>query len=263
MQRLQSAHVIVTGGASGIGRAIATRFVAEDADVTVLDLPGALEDADASATGSIARACDVTDEVSVAEAIAAVLDRCGSIEVLVNCAGVVEKSEATETTLASWNRVLGVNLTGAFLTSREAGRSMQAAGHGSIINIASIDAHAGDAGELSYTASKAGLLGLTRGLAIELGPRGVRVNSVSPGLVVTPMTLQNSTRDLRARAVLDGRFERVPLRRGIRPEEIAATCVFLGSDDASGITGQDIIVDGGLLSDAYLVKALERQAASL
>jgi NAD(P)-dependent dehydrogenase (short-subunit alcohol dehydrogenase family) len=261
--RFDGRHAIVTGGASGIGAAVASRLAADGAAVTIFDL--AFDDRGQTRPDSVVPAiCDVASEDAVVREVAAAGERTGPIDILVNCAGIVEKTVAVETELRSWERVLAVNLTGAFLMTREVTRAMLSGGRtGSVVSIASVDAHAADAHELSYSASKAGLLGMTRGFAVELGAAGIRVNTVSPGYVLTPMALRGGAKDARAQALLRGGFQRVPLRRAVTPDEVAGVCAFLASDDATGVTGQDIIVDSGLLADAYLVAGLQAEVAAL
>ena len=259
MTRFTGKYALVTGGSSGLGRSTVERLLSEGATVAVLD-----RDVDDSLGAEVLTLeCDVSDEHSVQAAIGNLEERWPCIDVLVNSAGIVKKALSHEMPLALWDSVLAVNLTGSFLTSREVAAWMVRAGtRGAIVNIASVDAHAAERRELAYNVSKSGILSLTRTMAIELGVRGIRVNSVSPGYVVTPMTLNSAAKDPAVQRLLDGGFDRVALGRGLRPEEIASACCYLASDDASGITGQDLIVDGGLLADAYLVSAMEAAVGS-
>lgn len=266
--RLEGRHVLVTGGASGIGLSTVENVLAQGAAVS-------LADRDELAFGTLAErlahhgdrihfaVCDVAEESSVIDAVEECSAVHGPIDGLVNSAGIVEKAPAVELDLKSWQRVIDVNLTGTFLMCREVGSRMRQAGRGSMVNIASIDAHVADRLELSYNASKAGVLGLTRTFAVELAEVGVRCNSVSPGYVLTEMTKHNSAADPAVIKVLQGGFDRVPMRRAVEPSEIAATIVFLLSDESSGTTGQDFVVDGGLLADAYLVAALQKSAREI
>lgn len=260
MSRFAGKRAIVTGGASGIGLATVERLVSEGATVAALDR----DVAPFEVPGVLAVQCDVADEHSVQAAYERLEQEWPTVDVLVNSAGIVRKSLSHEMPLEMWDAVIGVNLTGSFLTSRAASAWMLRAGtHGAIVSIASVDAHAADRTELAYNVSKSGILSLTRTMAIELGKAGIRVNSVSPGYVITPMTLSNAARDPAVQKLLDGNFDRVPLGRGLRPEEIASACCYLASDDASGVTGQDLIVDGGLLADTYLVAAMEAAVGRL
>src|SRR5439155_5686373 len=198
---------------------------------------------------------DVSDAAAVDDAVAAALQRWERIDVLVNNAGIAEERAFLELEDESWDRVLGTNLRGAFLMAQRVGRVQVAGGGGgAIVHIASIDASGGDGPYASYNASKAGLLGLSRTMALELGPHGVRVNCVSPGFTHTEMTevgVPPGTMDY-----LLTRFDRVPLRRLVRPDEIAAACAFLASDDASAITGIDLTVDCGLTANWYIFESI-------
>jgi NAD(P)-dependent dehydrogenase (short-subunit alcohol dehydrogenase family) len=240
---------IVTGGSSGIGAAVAERLNADGFIIAVVDRR------EPEVSLHFFQNVDVAEEASVIDAVQMIRRRYGRIDALVNCAGIARASLTVDTTLASWNEVIGTNLTGTFLFCRETSRIMQGEGGGAIVNIASVDAHAADPQYASYNASKSGILGLTRTLAVELAMMNIRVNSVSPGLVRTPMVIGGSASDPAVRRHLEGDFKRVPLRRLINPSEVASLCAFLISDDASGITGADYLVDGGLLADTYLINS--------
>lgn len=259
MRRFEGKNVIVTGAGQGIGRAIANRFSSEGADVMLVGRrEGPLEDAAREITtagGSAWVHCaDVGDAAAVDAAIAAAKEKWGRIDVLVNNAGIAEERPFLEIEDESWDSILRTNLRGAFLMAQRVAREQVAAGGGAIIHIASIDASGGDGPYASYNASKAGLLGLSRTMALELGPHGVRVNCVSPGFTHTEMTelgVPPGTMDYLAH-----RFDRVPLRRLVRTEEIAAACAFLASDDASAITGTDLTVDCGLTANWYVLESI-------
>jgi len=256
---------IVTGGASGIGLEIAAQLATEGACVALADLNPTLDEVVAGLRNHGADVlgvhCDVSDELQVQRLVETVVRQWGQLDVVINSAGIASKGLVHQIDTATWDRVLAVNLTGAFLVSRAAVRAMMVAETaGSIVNIASVDAHAAERNEVAYNVSKAGLLALTRTFAVELGPIGIRANSVSPGYVLTPMTLAGAARDPDVQSLLRSEdFQRVPLRRGLRPGEIAEAACFLASDAASGVTGQDLIVDGGLLADGYLVAAMHAQ----
>jgi NAD(P)-dependent dehydrogenase (short-subunit alcohol dehydrogenase family) len=258
-RRFEKKKVIVTGAGQGIGRAIADRFAAEGADVMLVGRRLApLEEAArqiASAGGSAwVHAADVSSAADVDTAVSAAAARWGRVDVLVNNAGIAEEKPFLEIEDEGWDRVLATNLRGAYLMAQRVARVQAAAGGGSIIHIASIDASGGDGPYASYNASKAGLLGLNRTMALELGPLGIRVNCVSPGFTHTEMTevgVPPGTMDY-----LEHRFDRVPLRRLVRPDEIAAACAFLASDDASAITGVDLTVDCGLTANWYVLESI-------
>jgi NAD(P)-dependent dehydrogenase (short-subunit alcohol dehydrogenase family) len=260
MGRFRGKGVIVTGSGQGIGQATAQRFASEGADVMLigrtaarLDETAALIAADGGTAWSYS--CDVRDGESVGAAVTAACERWdGRIDVLVNNAGIDDETPFLEMTEEAWRAVVDTNLTGPFLVSRAVAPVMVRAGAGVILHNASIDASGGDGPFASYNASKAGLLGLNRTMALELGPHGIRVNCVSPGFTHTDMT---------ERAVgpammeyLNGQFARVPMRRLVKPSEIAAAFAFLASDDASGITGIDLTVDCGLTANWFILETL-------
>jgi NAD(P)-dependent dehydrogenase (short-subunit alcohol dehydrogenase family) len=259
VRRFEGKNVIVTGAGQGIGRAIAERFAAEGADVMLIGRRrGPLEEVEAElgAAGGSAwvHTADVSSSDDVDAAVAAANERWSRIDVLVNNAGIAEEKPFLEIEDESWDRILATNLRGAFLMAQRVARVQAAARSGSIVHIASIDASGGDGPYASYNASKAGLLGLNRTMALELGPHGVRVNCVSPGFTHTEMTEVGVPPGMMEYLV--DRFDRVPLRRLVRPAEIAAACAFLASDDASGITGIDLTVDCGLTANWYILESI-------
>ena len=260
MHRFDGKGVIVTGAGRGIGQATAQRFASEGADVmligrTLLPLDETAELIHGDGGKAWPHACDVTDGPEVRGAVAAAGAHWGGrIDVLVNNAGIDDETPFLEMTEESWRAVVDTNLTGPFLMSRAVAPAMVRAGAGVILHNASIDASGGDGPFASYNASKAGLLGLNRTMALELAPHGIRVNCVSPGFTHTDMT---------ERAVgpammdyLNGQFARVPMRRLVKPSEIAAAFAFLASDDASGITGIDLTVDCGLTANWFILETL-------
>jgi NAD(P)-dependent dehydrogenase (short-subunit alcohol dehydrogenase family) len=258
--RLEGQTAIVTGGNRGIGRAIVERFAADGADVmvvgrnaeTIAATVAAVEAAGGSAFG---HAADVASSDDLRGIVAAATGRWERIDVLVNNAGIGLEAPFLEIPEEDWDRVLATNLRAPFLLSQLVGREMAKAGRGAIVHIASIDASGGDGPYASYNASKAALLGLNRTMALELGPLGIRVNCVSPGFTHTDMTEEAVPPELMD--YLLHRFERVPLRRLVRPEEIAAACAYLASDEASAVTGIDLTVDCGLTANWYILETLE------
>jgi NAD(P)-dependent dehydrogenase (short-subunit alcohol dehydrogenase family) len=258
--RLEGKTAIVTGGNRGIGRAIVDRFAAEGAEVmvvgrneTTIDATvAAVEQANGRAFGL---AADVTRDGDLDRIAATATERWDAIDVLVNNAGIGYEQPFLEIPRKQWDEVVATNLRAPFVLSQLVAREMAKAGCGVILHIASIDASGGDGPYASYNASKAGLLGLNRTMALELGPLGIRVNCVSPGFTHTDMTEEAVPPELMDYLV--NRFDRVPLRRLVRPEEIAAACAYLASEDASGVTGIDLTVDAGLTANWYILETLE------
>jgi NAD(P)-dependent dehydrogenase (short-subunit alcohol dehydrogenase family) len=254
-ERFAGKHVVVTGAGRGIGRAIAQRFAAEGAAVMALGRTREpLEETASLIGGALVHTADVGDAAQAQAAVDAAMAEWGRIDVLVNNAGIDDETPFLDIEEASWRAVIDTNLTGVFFMSQRAARTMRGAGGGVILINASIDATGGDGPFASYNASKAGLLGLNRTMAIELAEHGIRVNAVSPGFTHTDMT--ERAVGPRMMEYLNGGFERVPMRRLVRPEEIASTCAFLASDDASAITGQNVIVDCGLTANWYILESL-------
>jgi len=240
---------IVTGGGSGIGLAIAERLAADGIAVGVLDRNGDTADeaaAKITAAGGTATAvtADVTDRPSIDAAMASVGAAHGAPTILVNSAGLDGFSPFLQISLESWNKVLEVNLTGTFLCCQAVLPGMVEAGWGRIVNISSSSAHGGQPMMAHYVASKAGVIGLTKSLALELGPKGITVNTIPPGFIDTPMLRASEAKGLLGEGV-EHHEKLTPVRRVGRPEDIAATCSFLVRDEASYITGQVIGVNGG------------------
>ena len=240
---------VVTGGASGIGLGIARRFVADGHRVAILDRNGAAGKAAADelvAAGGVARAVevDVADWASVDAAFTRVRAELGPVEILVTSAGVESFDDLLEITPETWDRIIGVNLTGTFTCVRAAVADMIPVGWGRIVTIASSSAQSGAPRMAHYAASKGGVIGLTKALAVELARRGITANTIPPSLVDTPMVDE---------AVAAGDFPGVdvvapmiPLGRAGTPDDIAGAVSFLCSDDGSYITGQIIGVNGGM-----------------
>lgn len=233
---------IVTGAASGIGAAIAEAFWARGARVALLDMNLDAARARASALpGAVALVCDVTDPASVADAAAAAAAAFGPADILINSAGIVDLAPAEDLSRTAWDRTLAVNLTGTFLMAQAVGRRMIAAGKGGrIVNLASQAGSVAIDGHVAYCASKFGVIGVTKTLALEWGRHGITVNSVSPTVVLTDL----------GRKAWDGPKGEamkalIPTGRFAEPHEIAAAVVFLVSDEAAMINGADLLVDGG------------------
>ena len=240
MGRLDGKVAVITGSSGGIGGATAQRFVAEGAVVVGVDVAG---EADYNV--------DVTDEDAVRDLYASVRERYGRIDVLFNNAGISPDDDASalETGLDAWRRVQDVNLTSVFLCCKHGIPHLLETGGGSVINTASFVAVVGAAtSQISYTASKGGVLALSRELGVEFAKRGVRVNALCPGAVDTPLLRELYAKDPEEAA---RRLIHVPMGRFAQPEEIAQAAVFLASDESSYITASTFLVDGGL-SGAYV-----------
>jgi NAD(P)-dependent dehydrogenase (short-subunit alcohol dehydrogenase family) len=239
----------VTGASSGIGAACARRFAAEGAQVAGFDVTPPGHDELASF-----RALDVRDEPAVASGVAAVIEALGRIDVLVNAAGVSGAGAVDALEADEWDRVVDINLKGTFLVSKHVVRDMLGRGEGSIIHLASVEGLEGIQAQAAYNASKGGVVLLTRNMAVDYGPSGIRVNCLCPGYIATPMTALLDTDALR---VLRDDFIRMHmLKRPGRPEEVAAAALFLASDDASFVTGTSLVVDGGFSAGRRLGETL-------
>jgi NAD(P)-dependent dehydrogenase (short-subunit alcohol dehydrogenase family) len=246
---LAGRSAVVTGAASGIGRAIALGLADAGADVGCLDRSrDGLADTVAAITDRGRRAhavaADVTDENQVDAALSELEDTLGPVTIAVNCAGVASAAPAEELSLTEWNRVIGINLTGVFLSCRLQARRMLVHGRGSIINIASMSGVIVNRGltQAHYNASKAGVIHLSKSLAMEWVGRGIRVNSISPGYTATPM----NTRPEVAEQVKQFESE-TPMARMATVTEMVGPAIFLASDAASFCTGVDLLVDGGFV----------------
>lgn len=246
--RLDGKKTFVTGGGRGIGYSIASALAEAGADVALADIDGdtakAAAERLAAATGRkiIAVQTDVTRPASVDTMILAILESFGRIDAAFCNAGIAKHIPAEEMSLDDWNQVIGVNLTGVFLTAQAAGRVMIRQGGGSIINTASMSAHVVNVPQpqSSYNASKAAVVQLTKSLAVEWASRHVRVNSISPGYIGTDLTLSN---DL-LKPLIEKWKEATPVRRLGRPEELQGIAVYLAGDSSAFTTGSDFIIDG-------------------
>lgn len=230
---------LVTGGASGIGAAVVEAFEAEGTRVVVLDRDVAAARRGAPADRVVVEA-DITDPASVQAAVDDALTTTGRLDVLVNCAGTATIAPALEIDLAGWESTIRVNLTGSFVVSQVVARHLAAHGGGRIVNICSQAATVGLAGHVAYAASKAGMLGMTRTLALEWGPLGITVNCVSPTVVLTPLSRPNWENPAG-----DALRAQIPTGRFAEPGEVAAAVLFLAGPGAGMVNGHDLLVDGG------------------
>ncbi|RZS98357.1 3-oxoacyl-[acyl-carrier-protein] reductase [Cecembia calidifontis] len=248
MGLLSGKTALITGASKGIGRAIAIRYAQEGANVAFTYLSSvekgqALED-ELAAFGIKAKGyrSDASDFKAAEELVNAVVAEFGTLDILINNAGITRDNLLMRMTEEAWDEVINVNLKSCFNTVKAATRTMMKAKAGSIINITSVVGIKGNAGQANYAASKAGIIGFTKSVALELGSRNIRCNAVAPGFIETEMT-----------AVLDektvqGWRDAIPMKRGGQPEEVANACVFLGSDMSSYISGQVLQVDGAMLT---------------
>jgi len=238
MARVEGKVAFITGGARGMGAAHAAALVAEGARVVIADV---LEDEGQRTVDDLGDAAafvalDVTDPDQWDRAVATTMNRFGRLDALVNNAGIVRMGALRGSSIADWHRVLDVNLTGAYLGMRAVIDPMIATGGGSIVNVSSVEGLAGSAHLHAYVAAKFGLRGITKSAAVELIRYGIRVNSLHPGLVHTPMS----------EGVTDEFMAPIPMRRGATPAEISTFVVLLVSDESAYATGSEIVVDGGL-----------------
>ena len=233
---------LVTGAASGIGAAIAEAFAAKGARLALVDLNREGAEARAAAlSGAVGYGFDVGDAASVEAVVAAVRADFGGIDILVNSAGIVALAPASEISDRAWHQTIEVNLTGTFLMARAVGRLMIEAGRGGrIVNLASQAGSVAIEGHVAYCASKFGVIGVTKALALEWGQYGITVNAISPTVVLTDLG-----RKAWSGSKGDAMRAQIPAGRFAEPEEIAAAAVFLASDEAAMVNGADLLVDGG------------------
>ena len=248
MKLLQGKNTLITGASKGIGRAIALRFAEEGANVAFTYLSsveqGQALEQELTSKGVKAKGyrSDASDFAQADALINSVVSDFGSLDVLVNNAGITMDNLLLRMTEDAWDKIMNVNLKSCFNTVKAAVKPMMKQKGGSIINMTSVVGLKGNPGQANYAASKAGIIGFTKSVALELGSRGIRSNAIAPGFIETEMT-----------AVLDQKVvqtwrDAIPLKRGGRPEDVANACVFLGSDMSSYISGQVIQVDGGMLT---------------
>ncbi len=244
--KLAGRLALVTGGARGIGREIALVLAQEGADIAIWDVNAqeaekTCKDIEALGRKTHADQVDVTNYDAVEAAMNKILDKFGKIDILVNNAGITKDNLILRMSQQEWDAVLNVNLKGTFNCTKAVFRPMSKQRSGKIVNIASIIGIMGNYGQANYAASKAGIIALTKTTARELASRGVNVNAIAPGFIQTEMTAKLSE-DIRAKML-----EAVPMAKMGTPRDVANLCLFLASDEAAYITGQTIVVDGGMV----------------
>jgi 3-oxoacyl-[acyl-carrier protein] reductase len=248
MNLLKGKNALVTGASKGIGRAIALRFAQEGANVAFTYLSSveqgvALEN-ELKAFGIQAKGyrSDASDFAQADKLVSDVVADFGTLDILVNNAGITMDNLLLRMNEEAWDKIMNVNLKSCFNTVKAATKPMMKQKSGSIINMTSVVGIKGNAGQANYAASKAGIIGFTKSVALELGSRGIRSNAIAPGFIETEMTAK-----LDEKTVQSWR-DAIPLKRGGRPEDVADACVFLGSDLSTYISGQVLQVDGGMLT---------------
>lgn len=244
--RLKGKIALITGGARGIGRAIALTFAREGADIVVADVNlevagKTASEIEAMGRGALALEMDVTDYQKVEEGINKILDKFGKVDILVNNAGITKDNLLLRMSQAEWDAVINVNLKGTFNCIKAVSKPMVKQRSGRIISIASIIGLMGNWGQANYAASKAGIIALTKTVAKELASRNINANAVAPGFIQTDMTAK-LPEDVKAKMM-----EAIPVAKLGTPEDVANVCLFLASEESSYITGQTITVDGGMV----------------
>ncbi|MBN2831033.1 MAG: 3-oxoacyl-[acyl-carrier-protein] reductase [Candidatus Omnitrophica bacterium] len=244
--RLKGKVALITGGARGIGKAIAVVFAREGADVVIADVNLGLALQAASEIESLGRKAlalelDVTDYTKVEEGVNKILDKLGKVDILVNNAGITKDNLLLRMSQAEWNAVINVNLKGTFNCIKAVSRPMVKQRSGKIISIASIIGLMGNWGQANYAASKAGIIALTKTVAKELASRNINANCVAPGFIQTDMTAKL------ADEVKRKMMEAIPMAKLGTPEDVANVCLFLASEESGYITGQTLTVDGGMV----------------
>ncbi|SMH30812.1 SDR family NAD(P)-dependent oxidoreductase [Mesorhizobium australicum] len=245
---LEGKIAVVTGAASGIGRAGATALAAAGARVAILDwdragIASLADEISAAGGDALALECDVSSEAAVRATAGEVASRLGPCDVLVNNAAIIRAGSLDELTLADWNLLLSINLTGYFLCAQAFGRQMHARGRGSIVNVGSVAAKHATPFAGAYSVAKAGVQMLSRQIAVEWGEQGIRSNCVSPGLILTSLSESMYARP----GIREAREQMIPSRRIGKPEDIAKAVLFLASDLSDYVNGEELTVDGGFV----------------
>lgn len=248
MKLLEGKTALITGASKGIGRAIAEEFAEQGANVAFTYLSsvekGQALEKELESKGIKAKGyrSDASDYTAAQDLIAGVVEDFGSLDILINNAGITKDNLLMRMSEDDWDAIQNINMKSCFNTVKAACRTMMKQRSGSIINMSSVVGVKGNAGQANYAASKAGIIGFTKSVALELGSRGIRCNAIAPGFIETEMT------DALDEKTVQSWRDAIPLKRGGAPKDVAEACVFLGSDMSSYITGQTIQVDGGMLT---------------
>ncbi len=245
-KRLEGQIALVTGGARGIGKCICERLISEGATVAIVDILQEIADETAKefmdkGFEASAYAADVSKPEDADATVKAVIEKYGKIDILVNNAGITRDTLIMRMSEKDWDMVIDVNLKGTFNFTKAVARPMMKSRYGKIVNIASVVGRMGNAGQANYSASKAGVIGLTKTTAKEFASRNIAVNAVAPGYIMTAMTKEISEQ------ATDAFMNAVPMKRAGKPEDVANVVYFLCSSDSDYVTGQVINIDGGLL----------------
>lgn len=261
-KKLEGKRALITGGGTGIGKAITKKFFEEGAEVMIVGrrehvLEVSAREIDETLEKVWFAKADIRKSEECEKVFELAKSRWGRVDILVNNAGISDNNvRFVDTPLRIYDDIMNTNLKGAFVMSQLAAHSMKSSNGGVILHNASIDGIRAEIGFVVYNCSKAALISLTRTMATELGAHGIRVNSVSPGYTLTDLTRQDAGPKLTR--VLQTSFKRTPIGRAAMPEEIAKVFAFLASDEASYITGQNIVVDGGLTANLYVVETFDQ-----
>lgn len=254
-RRLDGQVAWISGAASGIGAAVARSFAAEGAQVALTDMQAEagkrVEDEIIAAGGAAAFfPCDVSKEDQVRTAVDGAAARFGSLQIVANCAGIVQVVPLHELDEGQWDRLMGVNLKSVFLSFKHAWPHLGKNARSYMVNVGSISSFVGQAGTPAYTASKHGVLGLSRSIALDYAAAGLRCNCVCPGITDTPMLREHLDKTDDPDGTLAKRVRRVPLGKALRPADVARAVTYLSCEDSASVTGTSLVVDGGYLAAA-------------